>query len=299
MPGRKSCEKNFRRGHKMWLEIPPNPLNTVLWVVTCIRILYDSLRNFFLHGAHLRLLVTNDDGIHAPGLRVLAEQMAKFGEVTVFAPDGNRSASAHSLTLDRPLRIQRIAPNWYACDGTPADCVHLALNGLLRDQRPVLVAAGINRGGNLGQDITYSGTVMAAMEATLLGVPAMAVSVDARNGINYDGAAAMAERVARGILTDGLPAGVLLNLNVPSLPADQVKGLRVTRQGRRVYGDEIQERVDPRGEKYYWIAGQDLGFEDIEGTDMVAVREGYASLTPVTADLTAFSLLQEIAQRPW
>jgi 5'/3'-nucleotidase len=248
---------------------------------------------------NLQILVTNDDGIDAPGLAALAGAMAEIGEVIVFAPDGNRSVSAHSLTLDRPLRIKKVREGWFASDGTPADCVHLALNGLLRDQRPVLVVSGINAGGNLGQDITYSGTVMAALEATLLGVPALAVSVDARNGIDYSGAAAMAVRVARRILDDGLPSDVLLNLNVPSGPPEQVKGVKLTKQGRRLYGDEVHERVDPRQHKYFWIAGQELGFQDIEGSDMVAVRQGYASLTPIACDMTHYRMLEEMARKPW
>jgi 5'-nucleotidase len=247
----------------------------------------------------VRILVTNDDGIEAPGLAALAETMALFGEVVVVAPDGNRSASAHSLTLERPLRVVEVRPNWYACDGTPADCVHFALNGLLRERRPAVSVSGINQGGNLGQDITYSGTVMGALEATLIGVPALAVSIDARSGFDFSGAKAVTERVVRAILAHGLPPGVLLNLNAPNLPPERLKGLRLTRQGHRVYGDEIQERVDPRGKKYYWIAGQDLGFEALDGTDMVAVREGYASLTPISCDMTDARFLREMAEGPW
>jgi 5'-nucleotidase len=247
----------------------------------------------------LRILVTNDDGIDAPGLRALAQTMRTFGEVIVVAPDGNRSASAHSLTLERPLRLKLVRPNWYACDGTPADCVHLALNGLFRERRPELVVSSINQGGNMGQDITYSGTVMAALEATLIGVPALAVSIDASRDFNFSGARAMVARVVRHMLAHRLPKDTLLNLNVPNLPARKLRGLRLTRQGRRLYGDEIQERVDPRGKKYYWIAGQDLGFEDIEGSDMVAVREGYASLTPIGVDLTNPRARRELTKQRW
>ncbi|MDP8222330.1 MAG: 5'/3'-nucleotidase SurE [Candidatus Lernaella stagnicola] len=247
----------------------------------------------------MRILVTNDDGIDAPGIHALAEALAELGDVVVSAPDGNRSASAHSLTLDHPLRIQQVRPGWFACDGTPADCVHVALNGFLRDERPLLVVAGINAGGNLGQDITYSGTVMAALEATLLGVPAFAVSVDARTQIDYSGAVAMATRVARRVLANGLPPTVLLNLNVPSASPEQIKGIKLTRQGRRLYGDEIDERMDPRGREYYWIGGQELGFEQIDGSDMVAVRQGFASLTPISADLTDHSYLEKMMDQSW
>ena len=247
----------------------------------------------------MRILLTNDDGIDSPGIRVLAKRMRELGEVVVSAPEGNRSACAHSLTLDSPLRITEVQPGWYACDGTPADCVHLALNGFLREDRPALVVSGINAGGNLGQDITYSGTVMAALEATLLGVPAFAVSVEARQDIDFSGAAEMALRVAKRVLADGLPKSMLLNLNVPHLPPDRIKGLKFTRQGRRLYGDEIHRRVDPRGREYYWIGGQDLGFEEIEGSDVVAVRQGYASLTPISCDLTDFAMLEEMSKHLW
>lgn len=245
------------------------------------------------------ILVTNDDGIEAAGLAALAEAMAALGEVFVVAPDGNRSANSHSVTLERPLRLVEVRPNWFACDGTPTDAVHLALNGLLRGRRPALAVSGINHGGNLGQDVTYSGTVMAAFEATLIGVPALAVSVDARQDFVFSGAAATAVAVAREILARGLPPGTLLNLNVPNLPPEQLKGLKATREGRRLYGDEIVECVDPRGKKYYWIAGQELGFEPIDGSDMVAVREGYASLTPITCDMTDHRFLREMAGRAW
>jgi len=225
--------------------------------------------------------------------------MAELDEVVVMAPNGNCSAAAHSLTLDRPLRIRQVKPDWYTSDGTPSDCVHLALNGLLREKRPVLTACGINKGGNMGQDITYSGTVMAALEATLIGVPAFAVSVDARENFDFSGAADIARRVAREMLRAGLPSGTLLNVNVPNEPAARIKGVRLTRLGRRVYGDEIQKRLDPRGKTYYWIAGQELGFENIEGSDMVAVREGYASLTPLSCDMTSEEMIRMLEKRSW
>jgi 5'-nucleotidase len=245
------------------------------------------------------ILVTNDDGVDAAGLSADAEAMAALGEVFVVAPDGNRSANSHALTLERPLRATELKPNWFSCDGTPADCVHLALNGLLRDRRPDLVLSGFNQGGNLGQDITYSGTVMAAFEATLIGVPALAASVDARGDFEFSGVAWAATVVAREVLAHGLPRATLLNMNAPSLPPARLKGIRLTTQGQRVYGDEIQERVDPRGKKYYWIAGQELGFEPIAGSDMVAVREGYVSLTPLSCDMTDHKFLREMAGRSW
>jgi len=247
----------------------------------------------------MRILVTNDDGIDSRGIAALAEAMSDFGEVVVVAPDGNRSATAHSLTLDRPLRLRRIKPNWYECSGTPADCVHLALNGTMNSDPPALVASGINRGSNMGQDITYSGTVMAAYEATLLGVPSFAVSVSAREKFDYTGAAFYAKKVARYIMDNGLPKDTLLNLNVPNGPPESVKGLRVTRQGKRFYGDEIVERADPRGKSYYWIAGQEQGFDPIDGSDNVAVDEGYASLTPVRFVLTNDEMIDRLLKETW
>lgn len=245
------------------------------------------------------ILVTNDDGIASEGLAALAQAMSALGEVVVVAPDGNRSAAAHSLTLDYPLRITETKPRWYSVDGTPADCVHLALNGILKNNEPYLVACGINKGGNMGQDITYSGTVMAALESTLIGIPAMAVSVDARHDFEWSGATQMAHSVARHILEHGLPKDTLLNLNVPNLPLDKIKGLKVTRQGRRIYGDIIDERVDPRGRTYYWIAAQEQGFDDIPGSDMVAVRDGYASLTPIIFQLTNDEYWEQLQKLSW
>jgi 5'-nucleotidase len=247
----------------------------------------------------LRILVTNDDGIDSDGLAALAERMSHLGEVMVVAPDGNRSTAAHSMTLERPLRMTLVKKDWYAVDGTPSDCVHLALNGMLREHRPELVACGINKGGNLGQDITYSGTVMAALEATIIGVPAFAVSIDARVDFEYSGASMVADKVARYILTHGLPPDTLLNVNVPNVAADQLKGIVATVQGRRLYGDEIEENVDPRGKKYYWIAGQEMGFVDIEGSDIMSVRDGYASVTPIHFILTDYVTFEKLKNVLW
>ena len=247
----------------------------------------------------MRILVTNDDGIDSAGLAALAEAMSDFGTVVVVAPDGNRSTAAHSMTLERPLRINRVRDGWYSTDGTPADCVHLALNGILRDHRPQLVACGINKGGNLGQDITYSGTVMAALEATLIGVPAIAVSVDARRDFDFSGAALVARKVARLVLQNGLPPDTLLNVNVPNTSPDGLQGILPTVQGRRVYGDEIEEKTDPRGRKYYWSAGQEMGFVDIPGSDVAAVRNGYASITPIRFSLTDQATFEVLKKTSW
>ena len=234
------------------------------------------------------ILVSNDDGIHSEGLRALGDRLARLDEVVVVAPDRERSAVSHSLTLHRPLRAEEIRPGWYAVDGTPTDCVLLAVQGILK-QRPRLVVSGINKGANLGDDITYSGTVSAAMEGTLLGIPSIAVSLAARQEFHFEPAASFAERLAAYVLVAGLPPNTLLNVNVPNATGvDSPREFQLTRQGRRRYGDAIAEKVDPRGRKYYWVAGAELEEIVEEGTDLAAVREGKISITPIHLDLTNY-----------
>jgi 5'/3'-nucleotidase len=234
------------------------------------------------------ILVSNDDGIHSEGIIALADGLRDLGEVVVVAPDRERSAVSHSLTLHRPLRVETLGPGRVAVNGTPTDCVNLAINGIL-PRRPTLVLSGINKGANLGDDVTYSGTVSAAMEGTLLGVPSIAVSLLGREGFDFTIAATFARRLAGWVLERGLPADTLLNVNVPP-PADgqPVRGFALTRMGRRRYGDAIVEKVDPRGKKYYWIAGDEVECEAVEGTDFHAVREGLISVTPIHLDLTNY-----------
>jgi 5'-nucleotidase len=239
------------------------------------------------------ILLSNDDGISSEGLAILQETLAPLDEIWVVAPDRDQSAVSHSLTLHRPLRIDQVGPRAFTVDGTPTDCVNLAINGILRE-RPRLVLSGINRGANLGDDITYSGTVSAAMEATLLGVPAIAVSLVGREQFDFRASAAFASRLAAAVLRDHLPADTLLNVNVPGLPAAQIKGVALTRQGKRRYGDVIVEKVDPRGRKYYWIGGDQLGFVDAEGTDFSAVQQGLISITPLHLDLTNYTSLHAL-----
>jgi 5'-nucleotidase len=234
------------------------------------------------------ILVSNDDGIHSEGIAALADVLAPLGEVVVVAPDRERSAVSHSLTLHRPLRVQELGPHRYAVDGTPTDCVNLAINGVL-PRRPDLVVSGINKGANLGDDVTYSGTVSAAMEGTLLGVPAVAISLIGRNQFHFDQAAAFAARLATWVIERGLPADTLLNVNVPAArDGTPVRGFALTRMGRRRYGDAIVEKVDPRGKKYYWIGGEELEFVQEEGTDFHAVASGLISVTPIHLDLTNY-----------
>jgi 5'/3'-nucleotidase len=246
------------------------------------------------------ILLSNDDGISAPGLAVLQGALASLDEVWVVAPDRDQSAVSHSLTLHRPLRIERIGPRTFAVDGTPTDCVNLAINGIL-SARPRLVVSGINHGANLGDDITYSGTVSAAMEATLLGVPAIAVSLAAGERCDFALAADFARRLAAVVLERPLPRDTLLNVNVPDRPASEIRGFALTRQGKRRYGDAIVEKVDPRGKKYYWIGGDQLGFVDAEGTDFSAVERGLISITPLHLDLTNYASLDTLRDLdvPW
>jgi 5'-nucleotidase len=241
----------------------------------------------------LLILVSNDDGVHSPGIISLATHLSALGRVIVVAPDRERSAVGHALTLHSPLRAELIRPDVYAIDGTPTDCVHLGIHGLF-DERPDLVVSGINRGANLGDDITYSGTVSAAMEATLMGVPAFAVSLAGNSYAldDFEGAGAFAVKLARMILDQGLPPDTFFNVNVPPGTAE---GIRLTRQGKRIYGDVVVEKVDPRGKKYYWIGAGELGFQNEEGTDFHAIHEGCISVTPLHLDLTNYRSFQSLA----
>jgi 5'-nucleotidase len=240
----------------------------------------------------LLILVTNDDGIHTPGIGVLAEKLAEIGRVIVVAPDRERSAAGHSMTLHSPLRAEEIRPGFFAVDGTPTDCVNLGIHGLF-PERPQLVVSGINRGGNLGDDITYSGTVAAALESTLMGVPAFAISLESGpfTAANFEIAARFAATLAEEVLRRGLPPDTFLNVNIP---AGTPRGVRLTRQGKRMYGDVVVENVDPRGRKYYWLGGGELGFQNVEGTDFHAVHDQYISVTPLHIDLTNYRSFDEL-----
>jgi 5'/3'-nucleotidase len=244
----------------------------------------------------LFILVTNDDGVHSAGLAALVRALKALGRVVVVAPDRERSAASHSLTLHSPLRAAELRPDVFAIDGTPTDCVNLALHGLL-ESRPDIVMSGINRGANLGDDITYSGTVSAAMEATLMGVPAVALSLtegpfESRNFIH---AGRLAAEICRYVMTAGLPRDTFLNVNIPK---GKPKGIQMTRQGKRQYQDMMVEKIDPRGKKYYWIGGAGLGFEDEPGTDSQAVGQREVSVTPLHLDLTNYRSLQQLQQLP-
>ncbi len=239
------------------------------------------------------ILVTNDDGIHSAGLAALADALADLGEVFVIAPDREQSAVGHALTLHRPLRVTPAGERKFAVNGTPSDCVNLGVLGLLRET-PALVAAGINQGSNLGDDVTYSGTVSAAMEGTLLGVPSVAVSLQSPD-LAYAESARIARLVAARVLVEGLPPRTLLNVNVPAAPP---KGIRLTQLGHRVYTEKIVEQTDPRGRAHYWIGAGPPQWDRSDGTDMAAIHEGYASITPLHLDLTSFGALARMADWP-
>lgn len=252
------------------------------------------------------ILVTNDDGIAAPGLLALAQAMRSLGEVTVLAPERNWSASGHVKTLDRPLRVREVTladgSLAFASDGAPSDCVALVLLGLL--PKPVdLVVSGINPNANLGHDVTYSGTVTAAMEAAIGGLPGIAVSLDRpedlREGVDYLPAANVARKVAAQVLRHGLPEGVFLSVNVPYLPENQLKGFAVTRQGMRVYRDSLERRLDPRGRPYYWIGGESPTGVEEDGTDIGMLAKGYVSITPLHLDLTAHHAIEKLKSWEW
>jgi 5'-nucleotidase len=240
------------------------------------------------------ILVANDDGIHSEGLEALRAAVEPLGRVVVVAPDREQSAVSHALTLHRPLRIEQIGPDRWIVDGTPTDCVNLGINGILKE-RPALVVSGINKGANLGDDVTYSGTVSAAMEGTLLGVPSIAISQIGRGSWNFAIAAAFAGKLAARVLANPLPPDTLLNVNVPRFEGDaQPIGVALTRMGRRRYGDAIVEKVDPRGRKYYWIGGEELSFVEEEGTDFYAVSQGMISVTPIHLDLTNYGVFEAL-----
>ncbi len=237
------------------------------------------------------ILVTNDDGIHAQGLATMAEALDALGEVYVVAPDREQSAVGHALTLHRPLRVDRLGERRFAVNGTPSDCVNLGILGLLPEP-PVLVASGINHGSNLGDDVTYSGTVSAAMEGTLLGVPSMAVSQLEGDAGGFAAAGRITRLVASRVLVEGLPDKTLLNVNVPRT---EPRGIRMTRLGHRVYREKIVQEVDPRGRPYYWIGAGPPEWNEDEASDIAAVHGGFASVTPLHLDLTHYGALGRMA----
>ncbi|MFQ5509457.1 MAG: 5'/3'-nucleotidase SurE [Leptospirillia bacterium] len=249
-----------------------------------------------------RILVSNDDGIAAEGLQTLAAALESVGEVTVVAPEREQSAASHSLTLHKPLRVYDHGPRRFAVSGTPTDCVSMAVHQLMAEP-PDIVVSGINRGANLGDDVTYSGTVSAAMEGTLLGIPSIAISQVCWEDAGFDAAADFARRLlqwhfARAEAGETLPPDTLLNVNVPDLSPDRVMGMRWTVQGKRRFTKELViEKTDPRGRKYYWVGGSDLEWEGNPDSDYAAVKDGYISVTPVHLDLTNHAALESLRRQ--
>jgi len=254
----------------------------------------------------MHIFVTNDDGINAPGLFALAQAMRPLGKVSVLAPDHNWSASGHVKTLHRPLRVREAVLSdgspALSTDGAPSDCVALALLGIIPEPLDLIVS-GINPYANVSHDVTYSGTVTAAMEGAISGVPSLAFSIDTHeNGkvvTHYETAAAVAAQVVKLVQQKGMPKNILFNVNVPNLPLQEIKGWKITRQGLRIYRDELVRRIDPRGRPYYWIGGDVPTGVPEEGTDIGALDANYVSITPLQLDLTAQDCLNEISAWEW
>ena len=238
-----------------------------------------------------RILITNEDGIFSEGIKLLASSLSTLAEVVVVAPDREQSATGHALTLSRPLRMQKVEESWYSVDGTPTDCVNLGVLSLLKDKPPDLVCSGINFGLNLGDDVTYSGTVSATFEGTLLGIPSVAFSQEVGEGFSFHAAADFARRLVEVLLGEELPRDLLLNVNVP---AGSIQGVSFTKLGRRVYQQSVIEKLDPRGRKYYWIAGTPQ-WQRASGTDFEAVSQGRISVTPLHLDLTYYPGLESLS----
>lgn len=243
-----------------------------------------------------RILVCNDDGIHGPGLPALIAAMKKLGTVTVAVPEHERSADSHSLTLHKPIRVRKVSPGVFTLNGSPADCARFALLEILRGKVD-FVASGINRGFNLGEDVVYSGTVAAARESTMNGVPAAAFSADP-DTVSYRPAADYAGKIARLVLARGLPSGVFLNVNFPQAGRGRFKGALPVRLGRRVYDSRVTRRADPRGQEYFWLAGQRVSSVDEPGTDVAAASRGFVSVTPLVLDATAHEPLKSLKSWP-
>lgn len=254
----------------------------------------------------MHILLTNDDGVTAPGLLALAQGMRQFGEVSVLAPDHDWSGGGHVKTLRRPLRVKpvRLADGTtaLASDGAPSDCVALGVMGLL-SKKVDLIVSGVNPAANLGHDVTYSGTVTAVMEGIIWGVPGVAVSLDGgdhdQNEMDYNLAVDVASQVVSALIRNPLPKGTFLNVNVPYVPADQFGGIMLTRQGLRVYRDRLDQRTDPRGRDYYWIGGDRPTGVPKEGTDVGALSGNFASVTPLQLDLTAYEALSALSSWQW
>ncbi|HHT9951951.1 TPA: 5'/3'-nucleotidase SurE [Legionella pneumophila] len=242
----------------------------------------------------MKILVSNDDGVLAPGIKILANELSTLGEVKVVAPDRNRSGASNSLTLTQPLRVKQLDNGYYSVDGTPTDCVHLALTGFLEPIADIVVS-GINEGANLGDDVLYSGTVAAAMEGRYLGLPAIAISMVGDNIQHYETAAIIAKQLVIKLSANKLPSQTILNVNVPDLPLSQIRGLQVTRLGTRHSAEPIIKEYDPRGRPIYWVGPPGIEADAGAGTDFFAIKTGHVSITPLHLDMTHYKLFDHLS----
>nr|WP_163328217.1 5'/3'-nucleotidase SurE [Desulfurobacterium thermolithotrophum] len=247
----------------------------------------------------LKILLSNDDGIRSEGLRILYEKLSEFADVIVVAPDREKSAVGRALTLHRPLRCEQVDENWYAVDGTPTSCVYIGVHAIMKGQKPDMIIGGINKGPNLGEDITYSGTVSVAMEGVLLGIPSIAFSLAAFKNFHWDDAGEWAKRIVLKAYEQGIPENCCLNVNIPNLPYKEIKGIKITRQGKKAYTEKLEARKDPWGRVYYWIGGEEPNWETEPGTDYWAVKNGYVSITPIHLDLTDYKALFLLQNYSW
>jgi len=248
------------------------------------------------------ILVTNDDGVNSPGLLSLFNAMKQLGDAHIIAPDRERSAASRSLTMHRPLKVERLKKRVYSVNGTPTDCVAIGINKIL-SEKPALVVSGINKGANLGDDIFYSGTVSAAMESTIMGIPSLAISLvierqPGNSPLYFETPAKTAVEICRYILKRSLPCDTLLNINVPNVTMDKIKGIKFTRQGKRVYDNAVHDILDPHGNQQYWIGGGEASWEKGTDTDIQAIENGYISITPIHLDLTNYEALR-LLQGNW
>ena len=244
----------------------------------------------------MKILISNDDGVSARGIKVLAEALSELGEVIVVGPDRNRSGASSSLTLDNPIRVHKNSMGYYAVTGTPADCIFIAHHTILKGELPDIVVSGINMGANLGDDVLYSGTVAAAIEGRFLGVPAIAISMASKDFEHLETAGQIAKQLAERLLNDDLGADRILNVNVPDVALSEIKGFKVTRQGHRHRENIVIESTDARNNPIYWLAPPAKGKDSGEGTDFHAVEEGYVSITPLHVDLTAHQSFQQVSE---
>lgn len=243
----------------------------------------------------MRILISNDDGVYAPGIKALAKELATIAEIVVVAPDRNRSGASNSLTLSRPIAIKQLENGFYSVEGTPTDCVHVALTGFF-DAPFDMVVSGINDGANLGDDTLYSGTVAAAMEGRFLGLPAIAISMLGDQVHYYETAAVIAKQLVKQLQTNGLPAQTILNVNVPNLTSEQIKGMQVTRLGTRHCAEPVIKSQDPRGRPIYWIGRPGVEADCGVGTDFYAVNSGFVSVTPLHLDMTNYKMFDQLSQ---